>query len=565
MPPPLNAGLVPGSPFVIGAQAGADYADLNLFQVAQAKDLETPNQRIQAHLQDGHFDVSSTTFDAAAGWVTSKENHVEITCEPGAEHDGTYAGRKCGIYASNYSSGAVFNISCWVHRIALGTSGPYGTNLLAVGEVAAVGDTFYLEELVCNTANGREAIQVNCTGGTTAFLANISVVNVGNDFYGIWQQNAGTNFFYAITLERTGTAAGFRNEYGADITYKNCIVYGGGAGAGYSGASSAGTDYNISDDATAPGTNFKRGITPSFVAPNDNHLDPSDTVAKGWGEDLSADVNYPVAIDIDHDPRPAPGQWDCGCDQVAVAGPIPLEGAITAAAQVSSAPRVIVNLTAAISASASVNAAPVKTAKPLEGAITANAQVGATLTRRTFISESILPSASLSVTLTKRTFLAAAITSGAVVTATPEAKRGLYGAVSPSATVGATLKRTRRTSAAILASADARVSSEAIKLLEGAISASASVGATLKIKIRLAAAISAAVAVNAAPLAGKKLFPEISGGATVFASLTLISDVKTGLEDILEIPGSGAGLLVTPGTGEKTLKSPGSGPHILEV
>ncbi|KKQ06957.1 MAG: Carbohydrate-binding CenC domain protein [Candidatus Moranbacteria bacterium GW2011_GWE2_36_40] len=79
---------------------------------------------------------------------------------------------------------------------------------------------------------------------------------------------------------------------------------------------------NVSDQANAPGANPQNSKTVAFVdaANKDFHLSPSDTAAKNAGVDLSADVNLPVATDIDGQTRPTgAGVVDIGADEAATA------------------------------------------------------------------------------------------------------------------------------------------------------------------------------------------------------------------------------------------------------
>ena len=109
---------------------------------------------------------------------------------------------------------------------------------------------------------------------------------------------------------------------GATITgilVKNCISFdvfqGGGRGC-FIGTAASGSDYNVSDDTTAPdGGNSQINVTPTFVDEpgNDLHLAVTDTIAIDLGTDLSATFT----IDIDGDTRVT---WDIGADEYVAAG-----------------------------------------------------------------------------------------------------------------------------------------------------------------------------------------------------------------------------------------------------
>lgn len=77
-----------------------------------------------------------------------------------------------------------------------------------------------------------------------------------------------------------------------------------------------GTSNNVSGDATSPdGPAYQnRNITFVDEAGNDFHLDCADTGARDLGVNLYTDPDYPVTIDIDGDPRPTTGPYNCGSD-----------------------------------------------------------------------------------------------------------------------------------------------------------------------------------------------------------------------------------------------------------
>jgi len=78
------------------------------------------------------------------------------------------------------------------------------------------------------------------------------------------------------------------------------------------------SDYNISEDGTAPGDNSKT-CTVSFVSTSteDFHLASDDTCARKSGWNLSSDPNLSFSSDIDGQERSAHyGNWDIGADQI---------------------------------------------------------------------------------------------------------------------------------------------------------------------------------------------------------------------------------------------------------
>jgi hypothetical protein len=116
------------------------------------------------------------------------------------------------------------------------------------------------------------------------------------------------------------TAYGNTYNYVDPQACKNCISANPLAGAGYGFVNTGTTDCynNASDDNTAPGTDYRRGQTFSFVdATNkDFHLQSSDTGARGYGLNLYNDSFYAFQTDIDGQDRGGSGaSWDIGADE----------------------------------------------------------------------------------------------------------------------------------------------------------------------------------------------------------------------------------------------------------
>jgi len=109
---------------------------------------------------------------------------------------------------------------------------------------------------------------------------------------------------------------------------KNNIVQNSGGNAYGSSAFRAGSNYNISDDATTTGgANDLASAAVSFqgAAADDFHLSAADATAKDTGLNLSADAYYPFAIDIDNRARPYGAAWDRGADEYEPQGGPPVD------------------------------------------------------------------------------------------------------------------------------------------------------------------------------------------------------------------------------------------------
>lgn len=101
------------------------------------------------------------------------------------------------------------------------------------------------------------------------------------------------------------------------------------SGTSYSPLSSHNAANVVSGGTPVPGSDPIVG-TVEFVdrAGKDYHLADTDTVARGTGINLSADPDYPIALDIDGEP--ISGAWSRGADQPSAPPPISLTATILA-------------------------------------------------------------------------------------------------------------------------------------------------------------------------------------------------------------------------------------------
>ena len=152
--------------------------------------------------------------------------------------------------------------------------------------------------------------------GDEQFFINCIAIGNSKVREGFELGDPGTLYAYNCNSIDSG-GHGFEEDSGS-IVCKNCLSTG-----------SVNNDFhditgglnNASGDATAPGTSNRINQTFTFVnaAGDDYHLAAGDAGAKGYGINLTADIDYGFDDDIDFDTRSAP--WDIGFDQVAAAGP----------------------------------------------------------------------------------------------------------------------------------------------------------------------------------------------------------------------------------------------------
>lgn len=102
--------------------------------------------------------------------------------------------------------------------------------------------------------------------------------------------------------------------------YKNCIGYN-NTTADWNGTGGTGTDYNLSKDASAPGTNnfVSKTLAFSNAAADDYRLAATDTDAINVGTSLAADT-WAFDDDIAFTTRPSGAAWDVGAHEYVATG-----------------------------------------------------------------------------------------------------------------------------------------------------------------------------------------------------------------------------------------------------
>jgi len=145
-------------------------------------------------------------------------------------------------------------------------------------------------------------LHVYSMGGGNAYIVNTIIYKTEYGF--ICNPVGGTGYFYNCDTISC-TQVGFYLASGVGVS-KNCI------------SESNGTNWF----GAWTKTNFTDGGGVVFLdALNDNyHLDPTDTIARGQGSDLSSDLSYPFNDTIEKILRTAP--WDIGATQDASSPPV---------------------------------------------------------------------------------------------------------------------------------------------------------------------------------------------------------------------------------------------------
>ncbi|MCD4812338.1 T9SS type A sorting domain-containing protein [bacterium] len=134
-----------------------------------------------------------------------------------------------------------------------------------------------------------------------------------NNGHGIRLDDAGfTVYGYNNTIQNCSIGIRTGND---PFIAKNNIVQGSVAPNCYRDTFDSASDYNISSDTDAPGTNTKLSTTVLFEneGGDDFHLADDDTAAKNWGVDLSSDPVLSISDDIDLETRTV--NWCAGADE----------------------------------------------------------------------------------------------------------------------------------------------------------------------------------------------------------------------------------------------------------
>jgi len=302
-----------------------DYTTLAAWASDKADDLVAAHEIQIATCICSGGTSDKTAVSLSAGWATDDKHFVKIWTNPAESyrHNGTYqTGNKYRLEVSNAdcfyipSSSPCNHIKLLGLQIQLTTT--WASSARGIALYGSAAGWAYVEQ---NVVVGDLGASTNVNSGiwcgqpgATYYLSN----NIVYDFA------AGTDATYGFNLRGTATvyycfnntAHNCRNGFSTLAlpvsTIKNCLAQD-CSGACFS-ANWDTASHNCSDDSTEPGTNGRDGEVAFADEGNDDfHLSAADTIAKGYGTDLSGDSNYPLALDIDGDERSSP--WDIGADE----------------------------------------------------------------------------------------------------------------------------------------------------------------------------------------------------------------------------------------------------------
>jgi len=313
--------------------SGGDYTALAAFEAGEQRDLVAAHQIAQAECYD-FLDVGGDPV--FAGWTLNATHYVDIIVAAGNMHNGT---RGTGYRRAINGFGHGVEISQDFVRVTgiavvsdnVGGIGQWGDRGFHIDCGASsdirISKCYETEGLT----NDHSFIRVfNASGGVKVWnnIGSADLTESGSLCCGIEVQSTGAFYFYNNTFLGNNTG-GFSyligNTSGGSPLFvcKNNVLDRGAnpnATAGcylINAATTTGSTNNLTDDATAPGSNPITAAFPAYVdeTNGDLHLASGDTVCKNVGADLSADANIPFSDDIDGDSRPQGASWDVGADE----------------------------------------------------------------------------------------------------------------------------------------------------------------------------------------------------------------------------------------------------------
>lgn len=309
---------------------GRDYTSLTAAEAGQQaveSDFAVIGENVE-FVCDGFIDSASAGI-SFAGWSNaSSTQHIIVRPASGAEAGMPW--RTTGAYTIPGGASACISVSDGMPRfenfqldvVAFGFSFQhYGISSGAYFEADGM-----LVRYVGNASNDALARAFNSAfGGYRArncVALDFDGSGGGSDRVAFQNgANTGNRVIYNCTAINCLIGV-MENATGADVLVKNTLVDSRGlSGAVAFGTTyAAGSDYNASDDATAPGANSRQSQTFTFVdaSGGDFHLASTDAGARTYGTDLSADGTWPFASDFDGQART--GSWDIGADQYVAGG-----------------------------------------------------------------------------------------------------------------------------------------------------------------------------------------------------------------------------------------------------
>jgi len=258
------------------------------------------------------------------GWTTGEYNYIRVYTTDSARHRGKWDDSKYRLEVSTSDNRALKTVEAYTRieglqikatMSASGYAGAVGADNMPAGKFWITNNIMRGVLTSATYSHGVSTYQAN--SGSIFYVTNNIIYDFrygdSSDYSSGVYSDVGTVYAYNNTFYNNNNGI---KEAGGTLIVKNNIVQ--NCPNTYFGSFDPLSDYNISSDSTAPGSNSSTSTTVSFLdSTNDDfHLDPSDTAARNAGVSLFHDATSSFSTDIDGTSRGA--AWDIGADELPV-------------------------------------------------------------------------------------------------------------------------------------------------------------------------------------------------------------------------------------------------------
>lgn len=284
--------------------SGRDYTSLAAAEAAEQTDLVSLGEGVE-FVCDAFADAGPVTI---AGWTSDATRYVTVRAATGAEPKLPDYETDCYRLSNTGNVLEATQDYTRVERIVTiladgAGSFRYGIRVGSTGRI--VGCVSVIEDESSHSAF--------FTSGAGHVRNCIGIGNTSANCNGIYHEGGATAAWYSNTMARC--ANGYFRE-GGTVLAKNCLAT--ACTTDFGGSYDGSSDYNASEDTTAPGSNSRVSQTFTFAGTGDYHLAAGDGGARGFGVSLAADGSFPFSDDVDAETRT--GSWDIGADQYVAGG-----------------------------------------------------------------------------------------------------------------------------------------------------------------------------------------------------------------------------------------------------
>jgi hypothetical protein len=299
--------------------SGGDYTSLEACMNANEQDLVAADKYFDVEI-DGTWSSADTTACTIHNYNTDATRYINIYTTSAARHQGVWSTSYYRLALTGYAIGLTItanNVTIAGFQTSV-LDGQWCIWVNATGVQDVRLSKIIATVSSANPGNGFGLITSSGASGSKVYLMNSIIYHCaaqGSYRAGIRSADAnGTLYCYSVTA--VNNSRNFERNAGTLIC-KNCI--GQTADEGDYVGVSAGSDYNLSMDATAVGATHYDSKTVTFVSASNFHLGSTDTEAIDKGVDTSGE-SAPLNFSDDIDGVARSGTWDLGADEYVSAG-----------------------------------------------------------------------------------------------------------------------------------------------------------------------------------------------------------------------------------------------------